>query len=233
MKIVRKALQQGAEDARGLVVVIDVFRAFTCAPMFFHMGARRLLLEEDPDRAVSLKKEIPDSILVGEVNEVPIEGSDAGNSPSEILRLGEEFFKGRVVIHRTTAGVRGAVAAHKSAQEVVAGSFVMARAIADYILHKNPDTVTIVAMGDRAKAPAPEDEACAHYLEHLLCGTAYDHLRSLENIVFQPTAQKFIQGLKPYLPPEDPIFCLQRDIFDMVLRVEKKDQRLYLVPVEG
>jgi len=232
MKVIRTRLEQGAKEAKGLVVVIDVFRAFTCAPIFFYFGAKEVILEQDPAKALSLKQEIPDSILVGEVNEVPINGGDLGNSPTEIIHKGEKFFKGRTVIHRTTAGVRGAIMAQGSADEVLAGSFVMAKALAHYIRLNRPQTVTLVAMGDRAKARAPEDEACADYLEHLLTATPYDHIRTLTEIVFQSTAQKFIQGTKPYLPREDPIFCLQKDLFHMVLKVIKRGNLLYLLPIQ-
>jgi len=226
MKIIRKSLAMGAKEARGLVVIIDVFRAFSCEPMFFHFGAKKVILESDPVKAITIKKQFPEFILVGEVNGVPIEGSDLGNSPSEVVLKGEAFFKGKTVIHRTTAGVTGAAAALERADEVLLGSFLMAKAIAGYIKSKKQDRVTLVAMGDRARKRAPEDEACADYLEHLLSGKPYDHLRSLKKILFQPTAQKFIRGTKAYLPREDPIFCMQRDLFDFVLTVQRKNHEI-------
>ncbi|MFH1487377.1 MAG: 2-phosphosulfolactate phosphatase [Pseudomonadota bacterium] len=226
MKIVRKNCKEGAREARGLVVIIDVFRAFSCQPLFFHFGAERIILEADPDEAEVLKREHPEWILVGEVNEVPLRGADLGNSPSEIILKGEEYFRGKTVLHRTTAGVTGAAAALSRADEVLLGSFLTAGAVTKYIKVKSPDLVTLVAMGDRASKRAPEDEACADYLEHLLTGKPYDALGALKEVVFQPTAQKFIQGMKPYLPREDPIFCLQRDLFDFVLRAEKRGKMI-------
>ena len=223
MKIIRKSLAKGAMEARGLVVIIDVFRAFSCEPLFFHFEAKKVILETDPSEAVEKKKRHPEFILVGEVNEVPIEGSDLGNSPSEIVLKGENYFKGRTVIHRTTAGVTGAAAALGHSEEVLLGSFLTARATVDYIKRRKPDLVTLVAMGDKAKRKAPEDEACADYLEHLLSGRPYDPVQTLKEVLYQPTAQKFIQGEKAYLPREDPIFCLQRDLFDFHLKVERSD----------
>lgn len=223
MQIIRKSCAAGAEEARGLSVVIDVFRAFSCEPLFFHFGARRVILEADPERALALKRDRPEFLLVGEVNEVPIEGAELGNSPSEIILRGEAFFKGKTVVHRTTAGVTGVVSAVEAGAEVLLGSFVMAEAIAVYIKKRRPDLVTLVAMGDRATSKSPEDEACADYLEHLLAGEPYDPVRTFKEVVFQPTAQKFIQGAKAHLPREDPLFCLQRDLFDFVLKAEVKD----------
>ncbi|RLB43021.1 MAG: 2-phosphosulfolactate phosphatase [Deltaproteobacteria bacterium] len=222
-EIIRKSCLKGAEAAQGVVVVIDVFRAFTCVPLFFRFGAKRVILEADPSRALAFKNELPGSVLVGEVNEVPIEGGDLGNSPIEIIGKGEGFFQGKTVIHRTTAGVRGVAAVADRAQLVILGGFIIARAVARYIMNLEADMVTIVAMGTRGQEPSPEDEACADYLEHLIYGKPYDHLKWLERIVFHQSAKKFIMGTKPYLPREDPIFCLQRDLLDFVIVAERKD----------
>jgi 2-phosphosulfolactate phosphatase len=83
-----------------------------------------------------------------------------------------------------------------------------------------------VAMGERAERPAPEDEACADYLEHLLTGKPYDPVQAFREVVFQSTSQKFISGVRDYLPREDPIFCLQRDLFNLVLTVQAVGERL-------
>jgi 2-phosphosulfolactate phosphatase len=231
MEIIRTCCAKGAKEASGVAVIIDVFRAFSCEPLLFHFGVRKIILESDPARAVALKKAYPGYLLVGEVNEVPIEGADLGNSPSEIVLKGGTYFKDKIVVHRTTAGVTGATAALARAQEVLLASFLTAKAVAAYILRKNPLRTTLVAMGERALKPAPEDEACADYLEHLLTGKAYDPVETLKNILFQPTAQKFIQGKKPYLPREDPVLCLQRDLFDFVLTVRRQGEELVVVRV--
>jgi 2-phosphosulfolactate phosphatase len=229
MEIVRKSCAQGAKEASGLTVIIDVFRAFSCEPLFFHFGATKVVLESDPKRAMSLKKRHPEIILVGEVNEVPLENADLGNSPSEIILKGEATFEGNAVVHRTTAGVTGAATVLKKAEEVILGSFMTAKATAAYLFRRKPDLVTLLAMGERAQKKAPEDEACADYIEHLLSGKPYDPVRSLRDVVFQATAQKFIEGGKKYLPREDPIFCLQRDLFDFVLIAKRKRGELVVI----
>ena len=233
MRVLRRSCARGAEEAEGLAVIIDVFRAFSCEPLFFHFGAGRVIMEADPERAVALKRENSGFILVGEVNEVPIEGADLGNSPTHIIQKGASYFRNKTVIHRTTAGVTGATAAFKRVDELVLGSFVTAKAIAEYIEKRKPDLVTLVAMGERAERPAPEDEACADYLEHLLTGKAYDPVQIFNDVVLQPTAQKFISGAKEYLPREDPIFCLQRDLFDFVLKVKREGDRLEVKAIGG
>jgi 2-phosphosulfolactate phosphatase len=226
LKIVRKSCAQGAREAYGVAVIIDVFRAFSCEPLFFHFGVGKVILEADPQKAILTKKEHPEFILVGESNEVPLENADLGNSPSEIVLKGEAWLKGRTVVHRTTAGVTGAAAALETAEEVILASFLTAKAVAGYILRKKPHVVTLVAMGDRGLREAPEDEACADYLEHLLTGKSYDAVGSLRRVVFHPSAQKFLLGTQKYLPREDPVFCLQRDLFDFVLVAKREGGRI-------
>jgi 2-phosphosulfolactate phosphatase len=228
MQIIRTSCVDGARGARGVVVVIDVFRAFSCAPLFFYFGAAKVILEADPEKAMALKSVNPGFVLVGEVDGVPLETADFGNSPTEIIKAGRGAFQDKTIVHRTTAGVIGVAAAFETAQEILLGSFVLARAVAGYIKEKGPELVTLVAMGERALHPSPEDEVCADYLTHLLTGNPYDPVEALRAIVFQPTAQRFIQGIKPYLPREDPIFCLQRDLFDMVLTVRREGDRLFV-----
>jgi 2-phosphosulfolactate phosphatase len=217
MKIIRKSCAQGALGAKGLVVIIDVFRAFSCEPLFFYFNARKVILEPDPEKAQIIKREHPTWILVGEHNEVPLPEADFGNSPSEILSKGKPFFRDKTIIHRSTAGVTGVAAALPSAEEVLLGSFLTAKATAAYIQEKRPKRVTLVVIGERGQTIAPEDEACADYLEHILTGRAYDGAKVLKHILFQKTAKKFFAGDKSHLPPEDVAICLQRDLFDFVL----------------
>ena len=233
MKIIRKRFIQGAREAEGLVVIIDVFRAFSCEPLFFHFGAKRVILEADPQKALSLRRNIPDAILVGEVNEIPIEGAELGNSPSHVIEKGDAYFSGKTVIHRTTAGVVGVKCAYEGSDEILLGSFVMASAIGRYIAAKNPPVATLVAMGERGEKTGPEDEMCADYIEHLIAGRPFDRVEMIRKVVYQPTAQKFIKGEKDYLPREDPIFCLQLNLFDFVLSVRDVDGRLEVYKIPG
>ena len=225
MKIIRESLFEGATRARGVAIVTDVFRAFTSTPLFFHFGAQKVLFVHDPDEAFSLKAQNGDMLLAGEVDDRLIPGFDLGNSPSEIASKPPEFFRGKIVVQRTTAGVIGVLSALDSVEIVILGSYVMARAISRYILSQDPlpEVVTIVATGNYGIATTPEDEGCADYLEHLLVGSHYDHLKTLHGIVFNESAQKFIRGDKDYFPREDPLYCLQRDLFDFILLANKHE----------
>ena len=155
MRIKRLALLKGVLEARGITVIIDVFRAFTCEPLLYYYGVTQIILESDIDTCRAMKGNY---ICIGENNEVPIEGFDLTNSPSLIMKKGGDYFKGKKVIHRTTSGVPGAINAFEHSDEVLLASFVNARATAEYVKKHNPELVSIVAMGARSRENAIEDD---------------------------------------------------------------------------
>jgi 2-phosphosulfolactate phosphatase len=226
MHVSCKSLLAGAENAQGIAVVVDVFRAFTCTPLMFSLGIEGSILVATPEEALSLKQQDPDLILVGELGGAPIQGFDLGNSPSQILTQGPGFFRDKMVVQRTSAGVQGALAALNVAEEVLLGSYVLSAATARYILAKAPERVSIVAMGVQLKDKAPEDEWCAQYIAHLLGVADYDHNEALAEILFHETTQKFLRADKAHFPAEDPILCLQRDIYDFALKVMREGNRV-------
>ena len=219
MRIKRLSLRKGSEAAEGLAVIIDVFRAFSCEPLMFHYGARAVILEGDVDKCLAMRR---GAVLVGERDGLPIPGFDLTNSPFLIMKKGRPFFYRKKVIHRTTSGVTGALAALERCDDVLLASFLTARATVQYIRQKAPEIVSIVAMGNRAVSKAPEDEFCADYIESLLTDKPYDHLRAIREILRSETARKFLRGDKSYYPREDPLICLQRDLFDFALRADRK-----------
>lgn len=222
MEITRGSLLAGAQAAKGLSVVIDVFRAFTCAPLLFSLGVERGILVSTPEEAIALKKENDALVLVGEVDGAPIQGFDFGNSPSQILKHDPSFFMGKTIVQRTSSGVQGALSAIENSEEVLLGSFALAGSTAKYILQKKPAHVSLLAMGWNLETIAPEDEWCAAYLAHLLGKGDYNHVEALREIIFHDQAQKFLQRKKPHFPPEDPLLCLQRDVYDFVLLAERE-----------
>lgn len=228
LRVVRQPLLTGARQARGIVVVIDVLRAFSTAAFMIHLGAKEIRLLVEVEEVLRLKQE-RGYLAVGEVGGRRAPGFDLGNSPSEVLAAGPALLRGRTVLQRSSAGVVGAVAAAGSARELLLGSYLTAGAIARYIRQRaeHPALVTLVSMGDGGQEATPDDESCADYLEHLLTGRPYDHVAVLREIVRHHCVQKFIQGDQAHFPPADPIYCLQRDLFDFVL-VAREEQG-YLV----
>ncbi len=233
MKVTYGYLLAGAKAASGIAVIIDVFRAFSCTPLMFSLGIEKSILVSQPREALALKHRHQDYILVGEVGGLPIEGFDLGNSPSEILDQKPSYFKGRTVVQRTSSGVQGALAALKAADEVVVASYNIARATARYILAKQPDRVSLVAMGWNLKERAPEDDWCARYIAHLLGAEDYDHDEAMREIVFSQNARRFLSADEPKFPPEDPVLCLQRDVYDYCLGVKQENNEVIIRKVES
>ena len=83
--------------------------------------------------------------------------------------------------------------------------------------------MSLVAMGWDLRERAPEDEWCARYISHLLGTGDYDHNEALREIIFHKTTRRFLHSQAVYFPPEDPVLCMQRDIYDFVLTAEKKE----------
>jgi 2-phosphosulfolactate phosphatase len=220
MKINYGYLLAGAEAASGIAVIIDVFRAFSCTPLMFSLGLEKSILVSRPQEAFALKRRHQDYILVGEVGGLPIEGFDLGNSPSEILNQKPSYFRGKTAVQRTSSGVQGALAALEVADEVVVASYNIARATVRYILSKQPAQVSLVAMGWDLKERAPEDDWCARYIAHLLGVDAYNHDQAMREIVFSPNTRRFLSANEPNFPPEDPLLCLQRNVYDYCLAVK-------------
>src|SRR5258706_1749350 len=154
-------LLDGARKARGLTIVIDVFRAFSTAAHAFDRGAVEVVLVAEVDEAFGLRERWPDALIMGEVHGRRVPGFDFGNSTTAIARA---ELAGRRMIQRTSAGTQGVVAA-SGAEDLLLGSFVCAGALVRSIEHAGPALVSLVAMGMRGERPAAEDEACATLLE--------------------------------------------------------------------
>jgi 2-phosphosulfolactate phosphatase len=227
LKIIRRSLPEGASKAEGIVVVIDVLRAFTSAAFMIHLGAEKILLLTDPDEVLRISQEMG-AIAAGEVGGRKVQGFDLGNSPSQILSAGKSFFQGRTVALRSTSGVTGAVIASKHSEMIILGSFVTAKALSEFILNLSPmpSIVTLVAMGDGDTVSTPDDEACADYIQHLLTGTSYDHLHAIRRTFQHELTQTYIHGDQEHFPPLDVTYCFQRDVFDFVLVARKEEGRL-------
>ena len=99
-------LIEGAKQARGLTVIIDVFRAFSLECYLYDMGAKQIRPVGTIEEAFSLRRRIQNSILVGERHGRKCDGFDYGNSPSAILK---KDVAGKTIIHTTSAGTQGIV----------------------------------------------------------------------------------------------------------------------------
>ena len=211
-------LLEGAEKAVGLTVIIDVFRAFSLESYLYAMGAEEIRPVGSIEQAFSLHEQFPGSVLIGERKGVKCEGFDFGNSPSQVV---PEAVAGKVILHTTSAGTQGIVAAENAA-ELLAGSFTTARAIAEYILENDPAEVSLVSMGTMGTRTNPEDELCAEYIRCLLLGEEMPDLdEKLQAMRYHGAEKFFAPENQSVFPEQDFWMCIKHDIFDFVLRVEK------------
>jgi len=217
MEIRRLSLIEGAKEASGLTVVIDVFRAFTTAAYVMANGAEGIIPVGTVEEAFELKRLHPDWVLIGERRGIRVEGFDFGNSPYEVSTAD---FSGRTVVQTTGAGTQGVVNA-TGAEAIVLGSFVMAEAISKYIERIRPKVVSLVAMGSVGVEPSEEDEGCAEYIEGRLRGQPPDFDEIRRRIKNASSGAKFFDPSQPQFREEDFHLSLELDRFDFVLGVKK------------
>ncbi len=208
---------EGAKQAKGIAVVIDVFRAFSVEAYCFAKGAKKVIPVGDIDLAYRLKKENPDIVLAGERHGKIMPGFDTGNSPSELMNID---VKDKVVVHTTSAGTQG-IANAKNADEILGGSLVNAKAIAEYIKKSGAQDVSLVCMGLEALSETEEDTLCAEYIKSLLEGTTMDMEKEIESLKTTSGAKFFDKAQNDVFPEADFAMCTDLDKFNFVMRIKK------------
>src|SRR5574342_650993 len=92
--------------ADGLVIAIDVIRAFTTAACVLSRGADSIIPVGTIEEALAIREQNPDWLVCGEMKGIPPPGFNFGNSPTQVLDLD---LRGRTVVQRTSAGTQGIV----------------------------------------------------------------------------------------------------------------------------
>lgn len=214
-------LIDGAKAAKGLTVIIDVFRAMTVEAYVIRNGAADLIPMGSIEDAYAYRDAHPGTLLMGERGGAMCPGFDFGNSPSQV----KDFdFTGKTVVHTTSAGTQG-VANAKNATQMLTGSLVNARAIAEYIKASGAEDVSLVCMGLAGVEPTREDTLCAEYIKALVEGSAMDLAAGIEECKHTSGA-KFFDHNNPIFPEEDFWLSVEADKFDFVLHVEQGEDGL-------
>lgn len=221
-------LLDGAKQAKGLTVIIDVFRAFSTACYAVGNGIQKIYPVGDLYKAYELKSWHPEYILVGERYEQKPEGFDFGNSPSQLL---ESHLEGKTMVHTTSSGTQG-IANATGADQIITGSFVNAGAIVKYIQQQNPGQVSLVCMGYSCQYPTDEDTLLAVYVKNELLGIPSDFKAMVEQIRTGDGARFFAPEKQQWAPMADFDLCLSLNRFDFVLKVEKENELNYLRKIE-
>ncbi|MEJ3745805.1 2-phosphosulfolactate phosphatase [Actinomycetes bacterium KLBMP 9797] len=148
----------------GVVVVIDVIRAFTTAAVAFERGVTEIACAPSVEVGRDLRRLHPDRLLVGESNGLKPVDFDFGNSPSEMAAA---RLDGRRLIQATSNGTLG-LARCPDPAALLAVSALNVGATARWIASNQAAVpYTLICTGRTA-----EDWACARYLSALLEGAA-------------------------------------------------------------
>jgi len=212
---------KGAKKARGLAIVIDVFRAFSVACYVLDRGARKIVAVLEVEHARKLKQQNPSWILIGERGGKKLSGFDYGNSPTE---LADASFIGKTVVQTTHAGTQNLCAA-RDAEHVMTGSFLNAGATIDYIRAQNPPMLSLICSGVADEREATEDLLCAEYMRDTLVGTPRLFQDIKDELRAAQTSQRFFDSKREDSPESDFHLCLELDKFDFAVHRVCSDSR--------
>lgn len=211
---------ENCHAATGVVVVIDVIRAFTNAAFAFARGAKEIYPVSTVEEVLQLKFETPKSLACGEVGGLPPAGFDFGNSPTQTNELD---LRGKIIVQRTGAGTQGIVRS-VNATTILAASLVVANATVKYIRKLASSNVTFVITGETFSG-GEEDFACAEYLEALLKDQQPNSALFIERVFKSHDAQMHLDPNKPEFPRSDLDYCTHIDAFDFAMLVNKENGR--------
>jgi len=215
------------DQATGIVVVIDVLRAFTTAACAFGHGAKEVLLVGTVEEALELKKQFAGSRIMGEVGTLAIPEFDYGNSSAQIDDLVD--LQGRTLIHRTSAGTQGVVKSTK-ADLLLAASFVCAGATARYILKQQSSHVIFIITGIFPDRDGDEDRTCADYIAELIKGNTPDVEPYLKRAWNSDCGLWFHDPDHRDYPRRDLEIATHVDRFDFAMPIKRQDGKLIMRP---
>jgi 2-phosphosulfolactate phosphatase len=211
--------------ANGLVIVIDVLRAFSTAAYAFSRGAKKIILASTVEEALGLKIKRPTAKVMGEVGGLPPAGFDFGNSPTQIL---EEDLNGLTLIQRTSAGTQGAVRC-VNANRLLAASFVVAGATVKHVLKIEPSEVVFVITGGNNNE---EDLSCAEYLEALLKGQNPGTKSFMRRVYDSRDAKGHLDPTLPEFPESDLDYCTQISRFNFSMPITRENAQLVMRAIQ-
>lgn len=210
-------------DLRGVIVVIDVLRAFTTAAYAFAAGAERIIPTATTEGVLAMRAAHPGTLAMGEVGGAMPDGFDYGNSPQPFVTAD---LRGKTLFQRTGAGVQGLLRCPPTAT-VLAASFVVASATIRHLQTLQPTDVTLMITGDIEDRDGDEDRACADFLSAGLRGEIPIPTPYFER-VRKSTAGQLFQIDTPAHPSGDLPFCCQLDRFNFVMQTFHEDGVLVL-----
>lgn len=146
-------------------IAVDVLRATTTMATVLAAGGEAVQVFSDLEQLmhVSEQWQAEKRLRAGERGGAKVAGFDMGNSP---LDCTPERVQGRRLFISTTNGTR-ALQRVQDSPTVLAAAFVNRKAVVDYVLAQQPETVWIVGSGWEGSYSL-EDTACAGAIAHSL-----------------------------------------------------------------
>jgi 2-phosphosulfolactate phosphatase len=213
-----------AHEAEGVVIVIDVLRAFTTAAYAFNVGALKIYPVKSIEDAFSLKRRLPGSMIMGERDGIQPEGFDFGNSPASICRAD---LTGLTLIQRTSAGTQGIVGAI-NAERLFAASFVVAEATAQHIWQLDPNVVSLIITGESKGRDGDEDLACGEYIQSLITGDSPNPAEYIARVSRSTVGKSLWAGKNQVISKLDYLMTVQVDIFPFSMPIRREDDLLIM-----
>jgi len=217
-----------------MCVVFDVLRATSTFVTALQNGAKAIVPVSEIAEALAWRQKEPAVLLGGERDGVTIRADltggvdfDLGNSPREHT---PEKVRGKIIVSTTTNGTR-ALRACAGAQTVLAASFLNLAATVAFIKKLQPVRVVPVCAGTHENTALEDVLAAGALCEMLLDGAGAPDLSDSAEIARATYAQakanlavavgrsenaRRLLGI-PELR-DDVSFCLQRDIFPLVVK---------------
>jgi 2-phosphosulfolactate phosphatase len=215
------------DGVRGVVVAVDVLRAFSTAAYAFAAGVSAIWLAAGVDEALALGRSIPGALVMGEDHGRRPRGFDLSNSPVEVARADVE---GRVLVQRTSAGTQGVIAA-TGADRLFAASLVCASATARAISSAGLGVPTYVITGRFPGHPdgGEDDLLTAELIERARTGRRLDAAATAAAVARSREAERTLAVGEGHVHPDDVACATAVDRFDFAMEAERVDGRIRLV----
>ena len=215
------------EGVSGVVVAVDVLRAFTTAAYALAAGASSIWLVGGVEEALTLGRAIAGSLVMGEEHGRRPPAFDLSNSPVEVSRAD---VAGRILVQRTSAGTQGVIAA-TGAHRLFAASLVCASATAAAIRDAELGAPTYVITGRFPDEPdgGEDDLLAAQLIERARLGQPLDGVATAEAVARSDEAVRTLAVGDGHVHPDDIAYATVVDRFDFAMEVERVDGGLRLV----
>lgn len=211
----------------GAVVAIDVIRAFTTSAYALAAGAEAIYLVDSVDEALAFAATHPTSVAMGEDHGLRPDGFDLANSP---VQAAAADLEGRLVVQRTSAGTRGAVAA-RNATRLWCANLVCATATARAVAASGLGTPSYVITGwfaDRDDRPGTDDRLTADFIDALRRGEHPDAGVVAEAVAATDEATRTLALGAGHVDARDIAYATDVDRFDFAMEVTRDEEGVRL-----